>query len=376
MTRIQCIGRLLMALLCSAWVATSAQAHKASDSYLVLQAAGNTVTGQWDIALRDLDEVMGLDADQDGQLTWGEVQARHGAIAAYALSRLVLTGNGQVCQLQAGGQQLTRHTDGTYTALPIRADCPAGADTLRIGYRLLFDIDPQHRGLANLTLQGTVRSLLFSPGNVEQQIDQHGLWDTVLAFVGQGTWHIWIGFDHILFLLSLLLPAVLVWRDGRWEAANSLRDSVVDVVRIVTAFTVAHSITLSLATLGVIGLDSRWVESAIAASVLLVAANNVYPFIRGKRWLVAFGFGLIHGFGFAGALAALGLPTTQLTAALASFNIGVELGQLCIVLVFVPLAFALRQRWLYRRFAVLAGSLAIMVLAGTWFIERAFDVAI
>jgi hypothetical protein len=146
-----------------------------------------------------------------------------------------------------------------------------------------------------------------------------------------------------------------------------------DVARVVTAFTVAHSITLSLATLELVSLPSRAVEAAIAASVLLAALNNLHPVVLGRRWLVAFGFGLIHGFGFASVLAELGLPGDALLLALLAFNLGVELGQLAIVVVFLPLAYALRRSTLYRHVVFTGGSALIAVLAAVWFAERAFN---
>jgi len=135
-------------------------------------------------------------------------------------------------------------------------------------------------------------------------------------------WHIWIGFDHILFLLSLLLPAVLAFGGGRWQAVERFAPAFWDVFKIVTSFTVAHSITLSLAALGVISLPSRLVESAIATSVVLAALNNVFPLVHGRRWMVAFFFGLVHGFGFASVLRDLGLPQNALLIALVGFNLG------------------------------------------------------
>jgi hypothetical protein len=133
----------------------------------------------------------------------------------------------------------------------------------------------------------------------------------------------------------------------------------------------AHSITLTLAALQVLVLPSRWIESAIAASVALAALNNIWPLVRGKRWLAAFAFGMLHGFGFAGVLGELGLPQEARVLALAAFNIGVELGQLAIVAVFVPLAYALRSTWLYRQLMVRGGSACIAVLALVWLAERA-----
>ena len=120
--------------------------------------------------------------------------------------------------------------------------------------------------------------------------------------------------------------------------------------------------------------DWRLVESAIAFSVVLAALNNIWPLVHGRRWLVAFGFGLIHGFGFASVLTDLGLPREALLLALVGFNLGVELGQLAIVAAFLPLAYALRRTWGYRRIAFVGGSAAIGAVAGLWLVERAFDV--
>ena len=151
----------------------------------------------------------------------------------------------------------------------------------------------------------------------------------------------------------------------------ALRPAALEVARVVTAFTAAHSITLCLAALGLVSLPSRWVESAIAASVVLAALNNLWPLVDGRRWAVAFGFGLVHGFGFASVLADLGLPSDALATALVGFNLGVELGQLAIVAAFLPLAFVLRGTLAYRRVAFPLGSLAIAGVALVWLVERA-----
>jgi len=195
-------------------------------------------------------------------------------------------------------------------------------------------------------------------------------------FLREGVWHIWIGFDHILFLVSLLLPSVFIFQSKAWAPAGRFRDAFWDVFKVATAFTVAHSITLSLAALSVIELPSRLVESAIALSVVLAALNNIWPLVHGRRWLVAFGFGLIHGFGFASVLAGLGLPRDALLLALVSFNLGVELGQVAIVGVFLPLAFAARGSWAYRRLVFVGGSALIAAIAAIWLVERALDVKV
>ena len=377
--RVAAAGRCLMAVALLL-VAGLSSAHKPSDSYLTLKTEGRAVTGHWDISLRDLDFAIGLDADGDGNITWGEVRTRHADIAAYASARLALRVGGQGCVLSVGAQQVDSHTDGAYTVLPLNAVCPpeAADGRLEVEYRLFADLDPQHRGLLNLQTREGTRTAVLGPQASIQQFSMGAAeagsgWRAFVDYVREGVWHIWIGFDHILFLLSLLLPAVGYWAGRRWQPVERLPQAAWDVLRIVTAFTVAHSITLTLATLGLVSLPSRLVESAIAASVVLATLNNVWPLFQAKRWWVAFVFGLVHGFGFASVLADLGLPKDVLALALVGFNVGVELGQLAIVAVFLPLAFLLRRSLLYRRGLLVGGSLLIAVLAAVWLVERAFD---
>jgi len=364
---------MLLALLAGA-----AQAHKPSDSYLTITQTDAGFEGRWDIALRDLDFALGLDANGDGNITWGEVRAQHAAIAAYAGARLRLSADEQPCTLSAGAQMLEDHTDGTYTVLPLTIACNAAAAHLSVGYTLFADIDPQHRGLLNLRARGIVRTAVLDPQAPPQRFDlaQANRWTQFVDYAREGVWHIWIGFDHILFLLSLLLPAVMTWRTARWQPVDDFRAALWDVFRIVTSFTVAHSITLSLAALHVVSLPSRLVESAIAASVVVAALNNLMPVVQGRRWMVAFGFGLIHGFGFASVLAELGLPSDALLLALVGFNLGVEVGQLAIVALFLPLAYSLRRSPLYRRAVMAGGSVLIAGIAAIWLVERAFGLSL
>ncbi len=192
-----------------------------------------------------------------------------------------------------------------------------------------------------------------------------------VEYLQHGMRHIWLGFDHVLFLLSLLLPAVLVRNGMAWQPAAGLKPALWDVLKVVTAFTLAHSITLTLAALNVIALPSRLVESAIAVSVVLAALNNIYPVVSERRWVLAFVFGLIHGFGFASVLADLGLPRGTLLSALVAFNLGVEAGQITIVALLLPLAWWLRRSWVYRRLTLYGGSAVVAMLALAWLIERA-----
>jgi hypothetical protein len=369
--RVLCV--LLAAVLSS--IAIGAYAHKPSDSYLTLRIVGAEITSQWDIALRDLDLALRLDADQNGAITWGEVRNRHADIAAYALSRLSLSADGDACPASATEHLIDRHSDGTYAVLRFTARCPHAPATLDANYRLLFDLDPQHRGLLQLDYADQIRTAIFAAESPAQSLilARPNRLRQFAEYLHYGVWHIWIGFDHILFLLSLLLPAVLVRKGLAWQPATAFRAALFDVLKVVTAFTLAHSITLTLAALNVISLPSRLVESAIAISVVLAALNNMYPLVSERRWILAFAFGLIHGFGFASVLVDLGLPRATLLSALVAFNLGVEVGQISIVALFLPLAWWLRKGWVYRRITLYGGSTAVAVLALAWLVERAFD---
>ena len=366
-----------------AWLvlmAGAALAHKSSDSYLTVQVRADQVSVQWDIALRDIQFAIGLDANGDDQITWGELQQKQRELQAWASSRLSLQ-RGGACTFKPQALQVDEHTDGGYAVLAWSGRCPQQHGPLSIQYSLLFDLDTQHRGLLKLDLDGATHSAVLGPQSGVLQFSQATTASVqFLQYLWQGVWHIWIGFDHILFLLALLLPAVLLPRrrgghGGGLRGVSRFKEAILSVLAVVTAFTLAHSITLSLAALQIISLPSRLVESAIAASVVFAAANNLVPMVQG-RWLMAFFFGLIHGFGFASVLTELGLPTGALALSLVGFNLGVELGQLAIVAVFLPLAFVLRHTPFYQRGVLVGGSWAALLVALAWFVERAFNVSV
>lgn len=355
---------------------TVAHAHKQSDSYLTLSVEGQRIAGQWDIALRDLDFAIGLDADGNGEITWGEVKAKQGDIGAYALARLGVAADGTPCPTTVLEHLIDNHSDGAYAVLRFAATCPRPPQSLSVTYRLFFDIDPQHKGLLRLEAGGQTRAAAFAPTSPVQTFTLSAP-DRLAQFRDYfvtGADHIWRGYDHILFLMSLLLPAVLVYGATGWEPQEGFRAAFVNVVAVVTAFTVSHSITLSLATLQIVVVPARISESAIALTVMLAALNNLYPLVRARRWSIGFYFGLIHGFGFASALADLGLPRDALALALVGFNLGVEAGQIAIVAVFLPVAYVLRRTRFYRSFVFIGGSAAIVLIAALWFLERSLDI--
>ena len=367
------LGLLLWAAVAAAW------AHSSSNSYLLLGERDGARVLRVDVHLRDIDVVFDLDADRDGQLVWSEVTARSAEVLDWLVQGLRVGSQATACGLEPIDTQASERADGTYLSTEWRVDCPPGVPesgkSLSLSYGLLFERDNLHRALLRIDLPEVQSSALLSPERPQVELPTTS--PSTLAVLGryivEGVWHIWIGIDHILFLLSLLVLAPLVparlWVT-RWTAEPQLRPAFMDVLAVVTAFTVAHSITLSLSVLEWLEPPASFIEPVIAISVVLAALNNLLGWFSVRRWRLAFVFGLIHGFGFANVLLDLGLPASQLAIALGGFNVGVELGQLAIVLVFFPLAWWLRHTAFYRWVVVVGGSAAIVVVGSVWTVQR------
>lgn len=352
--------RLVGTLLVLVGLAGTAAAHKPSDAHVNLAVDGARVTGRVDIAIRDLDGALGVDGDGDGNVTWGELTAAAPRIGAYVQSRLAIDG----CALTFGEPALVDLSDGAYWSLPLAAACPEAMTALTITYALLFDIDAQHRGLVHLAGQ----TLIVRDATPVRVVV--GASTSVGTFVTEGIWHIWMGLDHVLFLVCLLLPAVCPRTNGRAAPAESLRGVIEETLEIVTAFTLAHSITLVISAIGLVTLPSRFVETAIAASVVLAAVNNLLRVVD-ARWAVAFALGLLHGFGFSSVLLDLGLPSQELVGSLLGFNLGVEIGQLAIVAALLPMLYVIRRTLAYQAL-LYAGSSAVAIVASLWTYQRLF----
>jgi hypothetical protein len=347
-------------------------AHVASNSFLRVQVQGTAAVGAIEIAVRDAELAVGLDADRDGQVTWGEVRAGQAALNRYLERHLQFSTTGR-CTLGFGAVQINERVDGQYLWQPFSAECPATIRELSIDYRLLDQEDPSHRGLLTLTAQGVTHTAVLGGAHPNQpfSLSHPSVGTAFMQYLTAGIGHIWSGIDHLLFLLSLLLPAVLMRRQGRWVAVTEGAPALIDILKVVTAFTLAHSITLSLAAFDILRLPSRLTESIIAASIIVAALNNVFPWVTEARWRIAFAFGLLHGFGFAAVLSEMGLPQGARLVSLVAFNLGVEVGQLVVVVAVMPVAYLLRATKFYQRGLVPWGSSAIASLALVWFIQRA-----
>ena len=249
-------------------------------------------------------------------------------------------------------------------SVPLRFVCPPGPVVLRNVWRL--DVDPGSEVLCSI--DGSAWA--FRTGAEERDVGTPpSVAEVLVSFVKLGVHHVLSGIDHMLFVVALLLAAARSSRD------KTLLRGLREVALVVTGFTLGHSVTLVSAGLGLVQVEPRLTESIIALSIVAVAVENVAR--REIRWraLTATVFGLVHGFGFASVLAETELPRRGAVFALLTFNVGIELGQLAVVLlVFAPLAYAARRAW-YERRVLWPASTLIALLASVWLVKRAFGLS-
>ena len=337
----------LFALGFSAGVA----AHTTSTGLATVTVEGRAVTWRLTLPLGELPEqqarliASAADGDQTSASRVADALKQHLRVAA----------GGESCRSGRVQVQGSRGGDDR-VSLQVAFACADAPRKLTLNDSLAEFFGEHYRSIASVTgPDGTRSERIFDSGSRAASFDlaQPGAqgWS---GFVALGVEHILTGWDHLLFLAALLIGAAGVWR----------------VLAIVTAFTVAHSLTLALAVLQVVVVPAAVIEPMIAASIVWVALENLFaPRASARRWLVSLVFGLVHGFGFAGALAEIGLSGWPLARALVGFNLGVEAGQAAAVVVFAPLFAWLARQPQARRYASLVSVLLALVGAG-WFVER------
>jgi HupE / UreJ protein len=350
-------------------------AHQGSEGYVQLQQTAEGARLQVDAALRDLDVPLRVDTDGNGQLTAGEVKLARPAIDAYVQAHVQLAG----CELSSSGQAVVTRDDAAYASLVYNARCgqaqtPAAAPLIR--YTLFKDIDANHRATARIEWAGVVTAQMLNPQEAVGADAANQAFAEPWAFVREGVHHIVTGYDHVLFLLCLLFPSVMRRTKTGWVPVEQLSQALWPVLSIVTAFTVAHSITLTLAALQWVSLPASLIEPLIAVTIAIAALDNLRPVLGRRRFMMTFLFGLIHGFGFASVLQELELPTSAFVGALLQFNLGLELGQVAIVAAVAVLLFLVRKRAAYVPWVIRGGSMAAIAVAVVWFIERTADVSL
>ena len=348
-----------------------ALAHANGTSYLTVAADDDSpsLVATWNIATADLQLPLEIDIDGDGVLTTREIDARRATIVRFATERLRIRRGGADCLLTGRGLTTVRRQSQPFLSLDLTGRCKRSG-LMQVSTSLFFGSAGYSALLDIRTAGGRAPAVLTADAPSWTELPAPSMLESLQRFLHEGIWHIWRGYDHLAFLLLLLLPAVLEHGRSGWVGTQSLRAIGLRTLGVVSAFTLAHSITLSLATLGIMTPPTAPVEAAIAASVVLAGLANLIPRFAAHGARMAFGFGLIHGFGFATALQELGLMRGNIAAPLAGFNIGVELGQLAVVAMALPILALLRQRPVYHRLLMPGASAAVASLAAWWLLQR------
>ena len=346
---------LLLVFLIAA--TASVFAHDPGLSAVELKFDGSRLNAHLGFARADIESLAPMDANRDGQVSAEELNAIRPQLEAFAREAIEISIDGARL---APGQIAITTDDGNAVLFQIGFDNAAGA-RLQLRSNVIGKLAFGHKQF--LTLRGESNEakgarLLDATNNV-YDLDLTAIAEKPRAFFGfltLGIEHILIGFDHLAFLLALLL------------AGGSLRKAA----KIITSFTAAHSITLALATFKLVNLPSSIVEPLIAVSIIYVGVENILRKENNKRWLLTFGFGLVHGFGFASVLGELGIGESASGAALPllGFNLGVEIGQIAIAAVALPLIWKLREQPRFALRYAPACSLLIALAGGYWLIER------
>jgi hypothetical protein len=385
---------------------TASHAHAPDQSYIFLRVYDESIGGRFEITTDDLNTALDLGLDEN--VTLEELAPHLPAIQAYLIEKAAFSSSLEAYTIQfTEPDLLVLENLGTFVLLNFNLSGVSQVpEALNVEYNVLLNEDLKHQGLlvveynwkAGIIDNEAMVSLIFTRNDTRQQLSltDASIMQGFIAMIKMGMWHIWIGLDHILFLLALVLPAVvrrepenqvieidgvaggsatgaLAVAESSWTPVARFKPAFIYVVKIITFFTIAHSITLSLAALEVIVLPSRFVESIIALSIGLAAYHNIRPLLKNEVWIIAFGFGLFHGFGFASVLGEKGLGGDYMTLSLLGFNLGVEIGQILIICLIFPVLFFIRKSDYYPKILVY-GSILLIAIALYWFFERSLDV--
>ena len=371
-----------------------AEAHDPNQSYIFLKIYEQEIIGRLEIQARELNRDMGLNLNEE--LVEEEVQAASARIQAYLFANMKFMSGNQNYKVKFTGVErfmLDDELDNVVVHFELEG-ITSIPDELDITYTPFFQKKSDHKGIliiehnwkAGVINNHKQVSDVFTSRGTQKTLSltDSSIWNGFFAMVRLGMWHIWIGLDHILFLVALILPAVVRRKqtamtvnvidngNSTWLPVAKFKPAFIYILSIVTSFTVAHSITLAVAAFGVIDLPSRYVESIIAFSIALAAFHNIRPIFKAKEWIIAFAFGLFHGFGFASVLGEKGLAGEFISVSLIGFNVGVEVGQVLIVAGIFPFLFFLRKLRLYPKLLTW-GSVLLILISLQWVVERLFE---
>lgn len=344
-------------------------AHEANDSFIQLSEMEAGFQVAWEVSISDLDFLIGLDNDLDGNITRRDLASMKPTIEEAMLPSLSVAAAGQQCRFENTEIKVTERASAPYLSLHFLADCPAGTNSVVVAYDFMFETDLSHKSIVQLVKSGQSSVLVASPENrilAFDHLSASGSLRTFGDFYLSGIDHILEGYDHIAFLLVLVFGLLLT----SYRQVTPWKGVLLETVKTLSAFTVAHAITITLAQLELVHISGWIVESAIALSIVVAVVDSFWSFLGRRKWLVGFVFGLIHGVGFAGALGSVGLDGTSLVVALVGFNAGIETGQLLLAGITILLFWTARTKPRFQEQALVAGLSIAFLLGVYWFWER------
>ncbi|MBX2878360.1 MAG: HupE/UreJ family protein [Granulosicoccus sp.] len=381
------LGRILYTLFvltAALFLPLTSLAHAPNENYVWVNVEEDHISGRFELNYHDVKNKLGIDVDALGSTRLDGVQASREQILEYLQNNFSISEQGNRLQLEFGAPGVFEGNR-DFLQFPYRIENLPSATELSIRNTIFMGSDVVNRSRLHRSLivveyneaagkkfgEENV-ALVFSPANSEQTIDLTEPQSILLwkDFLWQGILHIAFGLDHVLFVVLLLLSAVLRAKDDLWQPQERFTGAFLNTIKIVTLFTIAHSITLSLAALDFVSMNTMLVESVIALSIIAVALHNIFPRFGAHTWVLIFVFGLFHGLGFATVMGDLQFRTIMIKRILVMFNVGVEIGQLIIVCIVFPVLFLLRKKSYYRSLIVLPISLLSMAVAMFWLLQR------
>jgi len=373
-----------------------ANAHQTSTSFISFEPLSDYTVGEWKVSVDALNAVSPMDINNDGIIKWLEIRKQKNQIFKLLNKSVSVETEVKGCDfIFLGSDSLAAENilDMNYVVVPFRLTCPT-EDLNTLSYQFYFNLDNDHKVIVSLsTFKKTVVHMLSADNSllmIKSDVNK-----SFLNIVSAGVWHILIGFEHIIFLLILIIGIIFARKKinyqsivRAYEFKPKLMYKSYEIIKVSAAFTLAHSITLALAALKIVSIPAQLIESLIAMTLVFAAIHNMRWFLPLKVaermawpiWKMAFLFGLIHGFGFVSVLTELNLTVVNTAATLFAFNIGVELGQIGIILGFVlgikllSLIFTNKNNEL--DMILPASSGLVIVLGLTWFVERSFDITV
>lgn len=374
---------LIMTFLCvlTVLLQSPVYGHNPGQSYTYLKIYDDKITGRFEIILEDLNRALSKGTTEP-LITEDSLSEHLDQIHDYVSTHVRFSIDGKQLSPQFTGVD-TLHAKALFVLLDFKLlENHTTPDFIDIGYSIIFDVDPTHTGMVlieqywrgNIFNNERRPSLVFSSSNQNQRLDlsNYTMFSGFTGIVKLGVKHIWLGIDHVLFLIALILPAAMIRRERYWKPVTEFKSALFYVVKIVTLFTIAHTMTLSLAAFKVVDLPGRLVESVIAISIAAAALDILFPVFKKKIAWVVFIFGLFHGFGFASVLAHLGVLGEHMALSLFGFNLGVEIGQIAVILVIFPVLYMIRNYAFFPKIILRFGAVSLIMLSAVWFVERAF----